>query len=236
MYWRAAPIIVLLAVSLMLAACDGGGGENSAASSPTPAGTQDATASVEPLACPPQPEPEEMPSMRAFAQQVQAALSSQDADFFLSRRTEREVTCTADDIKDTNSPCAGKEEGTSLKGMLVGTWLVDEFVLGTEDEFRQFLDGNLGSPDKPGLSLYALAYLDHGKFIVMTTTTGERERPTDAWLMFFTSVDDDWQLAQLLWVHPNSIGDWLSEEALSTAWGQCTYWERWGISGSLGGQ
>lgn len=236
MPWRATAVVILLVLAIVLASC-GGGGEAPAGSTPTPAPTPLPTATLEePLACPPLPEPDDLPRIRAFAEQVQAALSSQDADFFLERRMERQLVCTG---KEESGPCIGREAGTTLKGIRVGTWLTSEFILGTLDEFRQFLADNLGGPASPGLRLYALAYLGPGRFMAMTaalTEPGGTAKPSEAWLMTFTSADDDWHLDQLMYVPPGKIDDWLSEEALSTAWGRCTYWERWGITESPAGQ
>lgn len=236
MPWRATAIVILLVLPLVLASCDGGG-EAPAELTPTPAQTPLPTSTpAESLACPLQPEPEELLRIRAFAEQVEAALLSEDADFFLDRRLEREIVCTGE---EQFGPCAGEEAGTTLKGILIGTWLTSEFTLGTVDEFREFLAESLGGPGSVGLRLYALAYLEPGRFIAMTTALAEPEgaaKPIDAWLMTFTSADDDWHLNQMLYVPPQDVDEWLSEEALSTAWERCTYWERWGVTESPAGQ
>lgn len=236
MPWRATAIVILLVLPLVLASC-GGGGEAPEESTPTLAPTLLPTATPEePLACPPLAEPEELPRIRAFAEQVEAALLSEDADFFLDRRLEREIVCTGE---EWSGPCMGEEAGTTLKGIRIGTWLTSEFTLGTVDEFREFLAESLGGPGSVGLRLYALAYLEPGRFMAMTTALAEPEgaaKPMDAWLMTFASADDDWHLNQLLYVPPEDIDEWLSEEALSTAWQRCTYWERWGVTESPAGQ
>lgn len=236
MPWRATAIVILLTLPLVLAGC-GGGEETPAELTATPAQTPLPTTTPEqPLVCPPQPEPEDFPRIRAFAEQIEAALLSEDADFFLERRLERELVCTGE---EQSGPCVGEEAGTTLKGIRIGTWLTSEWTLGTVDEFREFLSESLGGAGSVGLRLYALAYLEPGGFIAMTTALAEPEgaaKPLDAWLMTFVSADDDWHLNQMLYVPPEDIDEWLSEEALSTAWERCVYWQRWGVTESPAGE
>jgi hypothetical protein len=236
MPWRATAIVILLVIPFVLAGCDGGE-EAPAELTPTPGQTPVPTSwTAEPLVCPPQPEPEDFPRIRAFAGQIGAALLSEDADFFLGRMVERELVCTGE---EESGPCAGEDAGTTLKGIRIGTWLTSEFILGTADEFREFLSENLGGPGSVGLRLYALAYLEPGRFIAMTAALEEPEgaaKPADAWLMTFAATDDDWQLDQMLYVPPEKIDDWLSEEALSAAWERCVYWERWEVTQSPAGE
>jgi hypothetical protein len=227
MTWRLTATVIFLLLSAVLASCRGEEGAP-AESTGTPALTPLPTATSEPIVCPSPAEPEEFPQIRAFAAEIEAALSSQDAEFFLDRVMEQEVTCTGE---EETGPCVGEEAGTVLKGIRIAVWLTNEVILGTSDEFRQFLSEQLGTPSSPGLTLYALAYLGPGKFIAMTTALEEpagAEKPTDAWLMTFERADDDWRLSQLTYVEKANIDDWLSAEALSTAWQRCTYWERWG--------
>ncbi|MDP2949215.1 MAG: hypothetical protein Q8P22_06730 [Chloroflexota bacterium] len=227
MSWRPTVTVVFLLLSAALASC-GGGEKAPAGSTATPALTPVPTATPEALACPPLAEPEDLPQVRAFAAEIEGALSSQDAEFFLDRAVEQEIACTG---QEESGPCVGKEAGTVLKGIRVVPWLGSEVTLGTLDEFRQFLSGQW--------SMYALAYLEPGRFIAMTTASAQSAgaaKPSDAWLMTFVWADDSWRVTQLTYVQQENIDDWLSAEALSTAWERCTYWERWGLSESPAGE
>jgi hypothetical protein len=235
MPWRLTATVIFLLLSAVLAGCRGEE-EAPPESTGTPTLTPVLTVTPEPLACPPLTEPEEFPQMRAFAAEIEAALSSQDAEFFLDRAVEQEATCTGE---EESGPCSGEEAGTVLRGIRVAVWLTDELILGTSDEFRQFLSEQFGTPGSPGLTLYALVYLETGRFIAMMTAPVEpagAAKPTDAWLMTFDRADDDWRLSQLTYVEQANIDDWLSAEALSTAWQRCTYWERWSPPESPAGQ
>jgi len=214
---------VLLTVAALLVSCGLGGGEETTPVSP------DAT-----FSCSPVPEPEEFPRIRAFAAEVEAALTSGDADFFLTRAVEREMVCTG---QEQTGPCGGKEAGTSVKGLRAVVWRSNLFDFMSIDTFREFLSERLGSAESGGLSLYALAYLGSGRFAAITTTLPQGgEKPTEAWLLDFTLVDDSWHLDQLSHVEELVIDDWLSAEALAAAWERCVYWERWDPTKTTSGE
>jgi hypothetical protein len=227
---------VLLAVSVLLASCGLGGGEEAVPEgtiTPSPGATVLGTPGAT-FSCTPVPEPQEFPRIRAFAAEIEAALASGDADFFLSRAMEREIACTG---QEQSGPCVGKEAGTTVKGLRRVVWQANWFELLSTDTFRQFLLEHFGSAESPGLSLYALAYLEPGRFVAMTTTLPEgQEKPTEASLFVFALANDSWGLEQLVSVEQPFIDDWLSAEALAAAWERCVYWERWGVTETTSGQ
>ena len=231
-----------LIVLALLVSC-GGEGQTTEPATPsstttpgeTATGTSTPPATSEPTSCAPPLEPAESARFQALAREVDTALAAQDADFFLSRVLEQELSCVS---AQQVGPCEGEEPGTQLKGLRVATYRTDYWLLSPLDDFRQFLADHLGSSGSPGLSPYALVYFDAQSVSVMTTAPLEPasgQKPEDAWVFTFRLQDGDWRLTQVTWVQPDLIDDWLSEEALSV-WERCVHWVPWQSVEALAGE
>jgi len=150
----------LLTLAFVGAACSDGGGEETATSTRSPeatvpaASTPDAEGTVT-------GDVGDMEGFRAFAPQIEQAIVTGDAQFFLDRAVLEELTCVGD---EPVGPCSGRPAGT-VSGIPGGVWQGDVGGIFTPEEYEQalqrYFDGALADQSDdygPGaLALFALA-------------------------------------------------------------------------------
>lgn len=219
------PLIALLALG-----CEDG--EEQAP--PTP------TATVSDETTPPAGETGGIEGFRAFARQIERAISESNAQFFIERAVLKEEACTGE---EQLGPCAGRTPGT-VRGIPGRVWQSDASALFSPEEYAQalgrYFDAALSDQsDEYGtgaLTLYALGQsATEGDEVFQAITTaivdiypstgapiGRTEREAHAFNFKFEA--GRWQFTgEVAAVVSLSSADWLSGEC-----GECyTRWERW---------
>jgi hypothetical protein len=228
------------AVAVLLALIFACTSDASPAASPTPTLDPDAPLPPLPTADIPTPTPEPSPveeqgldGFRAFAIQIQAALTESDTAFFASRGLEDELTCAGDEVLGI---CSGQRAGRILRGIPSAIYQSDAFALLSEDEYAGTLDEWLASAATDGHpTLRALAhrpaagdeeevYMAIAKGVFVIGPEGEQVRRQQGRVFEFQFVDGSWRLSRDLYLSvPESTDVWLSGDC-----DECyDQWEHW---------
>jgi hypothetical protein len=180
---------------------------------------------------------------RAFAQLIEAALTEQDATFFVERTRLTEVTCTGAEFEPV--PCQENPAGTTLSGVLQMGWGSDFSQIHTTAEYSDRLEalfsvgrGDLSDEYGSGsLALYALAHgHQNGEEVFRAITTlivdtpGGSAGQTQREVHVFDFVFEDgrwgfvWEIAA---AGSFQVSQWLGGEL-----GDCyDQYEAWGMEG-----
>jgi hypothetical protein len=182
-----------------------------------------------------------MAEFRAFATEIEEAIDSTNASFFLDRRIEFELTCQGGEAL---GQCSDLPGGTVIRGIPGSAWRSDAFYAFTVDEYRGNLERYFAAPITSagdeygggGLRLFALASKGVGgeaTYMAITTaildlvpssnvTLDHPER--EAHVFFFGETSAGWGFSsEIAAGFRISAQDWLS--------GSCAlcydYFERW---------
>jgi hypothetical protein len=237
---RALPVLSGAALlAAVLTACDGGVTEPPflPETSPTPTleatvtPTATPTATVTPTAAPtatptppetPTPPPESggLDGFRAFAEQIETAVTARDVDFFLEVASIASATCPNVFVQQ----CEGQPEGSEVQGINVGFWRSEGTIL-DPDQFRQQLASYLNSLHQPALHAIAQRETPIGTpqgpaFLAVVVSADDPQNTARVFEFIFT--DEGWQMSLDLNVS-GLAGEWLS--------GNCDecydHWEQW---------
>ena len=162
---------------------------------------------------------------RAFAPQIQAAVQSADADFFLDRAEISTTTCP----NEFEPRCDGQPEGATFDGIWLAYWRSEGSLL-TVEQMRDELSGYLESLSTPELRALAFDSREgEGSHITGPTPvsyaviSGEGDPAETTRIIEFKFSEGEWRTRVLMVGGPLSEEDWLS--------GTCTdcyeEWERW---------
>lgn len=242
---RFASISITVAVFVSVAA---GCSEEEEPASPTPTlATAVASQTPEPqLTLSPTSGPTPLPgtpsanfeAFRAFAAEMDTAIASTDAAFFVDRALEVEMVCQGDEAL---GQCGGQPAGTVIRGIPGSAWRSDAFYIFSLDEYREYLlryfaadrPSQLDEYGNGSLKLFALGSDDVGslQFIAIATSIVE-EYPTGvpigeaarhARVFSFVVANGKWRFAGETAATGGTAGEWLS--------GNCAecydYWEPW---------
>jgi hypothetical protein len=170
---------------------------------------------------------------RAFAAEIDSAVTSGDAAFFAVRGVEIEVTCRGD---EQVGQCTNQPAGTVLRGIPGAAWQSDAFALNPRAEYEQLVSQWFASAlpnqsDRYGDGaprLVALAQSSNQEVLAIASLLqdiGSQQGIQRQCRIFrFSFVDSDWVLVGELFCYATATSDdWLS--------GMCAecydYWERW---------
>ena len=205
-----------LALLLATAACDG-------ARKPPflPEASPSATAEATPTAAatPTKATPASLDSFRTFAQQIEAAVRGQDAEFFLGIAKSSTIVCPS----EFESRCGGQPDGTQIQGVWFGRWRSEGSLL-TSDEMRATITAYLNSLADP--ALHAIGRREGAGLVGQVSffaVVVSSEQPVNSTYVFeFVPSGVDWRFASVMEA-PVLAEEWLFGEC-----GDCyDQWERW---------
>jgi hypothetical protein len=189
----------------------------------TPTPTPTATPTPRPETPTPPPESGGLDGFLTFAEQIEAAVTAREADFFLDVTSTATVTCPNEFVQQ----CEGRPAGSEIHGINVGWWRSEGTIL-EPDQFRQEVASYLDSLAEPtlhaiGQRVNPLGAAQGPAFFAVVVSADDPQNTTRVFEFIFT--DEGWRMSLDLRVSA------LAEEWLN---GDCTecydYWERWEVT------
>jgi hypothetical protein len=232
-------LVALIFVAFLPVAC---GGDDDGASGPSDAGppSGSAEASSTALSAPMDEGPTDAPTgtssadidaFRDFARQVADAVAARDAEFFVDRVVEIDLTC---DGSQEFGPCGGEEAGSVVSGLPGSAYETGGASIIPREEYAATMDSRwalaVETSDDFGAGeprLFAIGRESTGLFTTYQTLIGEISSGTEDRLTFvhrWQEGSGGWQLVgeTLVLSSPGST-DWLS-----SACAECyDYFELW---------